>query len=124
MHMLPQTAGASPRIVVADDDDLLSEVLVSALRTHRHYAVHAPGGILTPDLVANAGLVILDAHIPGVDFRTTLRTIRDAGAEVLVLSGEPTPPLDVPAERYLAKPVDLVVLLDAVSRLTNSGSAA
>jgi DNA-binding response OmpR family regulator len=111
------TRGAAQKIVIADDDALLSEVLVRALDAHGYDVVRAPDGVISGDLTKGANLVVLDAHIPGVDFASTLRSIRDSGIGVLVLSGELSPPAGVPAEAYLSKPVDLDHLLATVERL-------
>jgi DNA-binding response OmpR family regulator len=118
-NMSMPSRGVVQKVVVADDDDLLSEVLVSALNSHGYAAVRAPGGVLSSNLTDGASLVILDAHIPGVEFGSTLQSLRDSRVGVLVLSGEPLPPSEVPADEYLSKPVDLVVLLSAVNRLAS-----
>ena len=122
--MLPQNQGAVQKIVVADDDDLLSGVLVQALQASGYDAVRAPNGIPDADLVAGSQLVILDAHIPGVVFADALHTLREAGIRVLVLSGEPSAPTGVPSEQFLSKPVDLHSLLAAVSRLAAATTAS
>jgi two-component system OmpR family response regulator len=114
------TRGAAQKIVVADDDPLLSDVLVHALDAHGYDAVRAPDGAISPDLTMDANLVILDAHIPGVDFASTLRELRESGIGVLVLSGELSPPVGVPTEEYLGKPVELDRLLSAVKRLAST----
>jgi DNA-binding response OmpR family regulator len=116
--MLPQTKGARPRILVADDDDLLSEVLSQALQANGYAVARAPGGRFGPELVAEIDLVILDANIPGSDFTTTLSYLRDANIALLVLTGEPSPPTGVHAVEYLGKPVDLGQFLEFVARLT------
>jgi DNA-binding response OmpR family regulator len=116
-NMSMPTPGEAQRIVVADDDDLLSEVLVRALEAGGYEAVTAPKGVLDPHLVTGANLVILDAHIPGVDFASTLQSLRATPVGVLVLSGEPSPPPGVASAEYLAKPVHLHILLAAVGRL-------
>jgi DNA-binding response OmpR family regulator len=116
-NMSMPSRGVVPKIVVADDDDLLSEVLLSALNSYGFAGVKAPGGVVSSGLADGASLVILDAHIPGFDFVSTLQMLRDSNIGVLVLSGEPLPPPEVPADQYLSKPVDLEVLLAAVRRL-------
>ena len=123
-NMSMPTRGDAQKVVVADDDDLLSEVLERALDSRGYEVVCAPDGIISADIVANANLVILDAHIPGADFVSTLRSLRAAGIAVLVLSGELSPPDGVLAEQYLGKPVELNRLLDAVARLATTTRAA
>jgi two-component system, OmpR family, response regulator len=123
-NMSMPTRGTAQKVVVADDDPLLSEVLVRALDAHGYEVVRAPSGIISSDLTTQANLVILDAHIPGVDFDATLRSLRDANIGVLVLSGELSPPTGVPAHEYLGKPVDLDRLLLAVQRLATEAPAS
>jgi DNA-binding response OmpR family regulator len=113
------TVGAQQRILIADDDDLLSEVLVRSLEAHGYDVSRAVGGVISPQHTAGIHLVILDAHIPGVDFASTLRFLRDRAIAVLVLSGELPPPSGVSAEHYLGKPVALPDLLAAVARLAS-----
>jgi DNA-binding response OmpR family regulator len=117
MSMTP--GGAPQKVLIADDDDLLSEVLMRALEAHGYDVSRAPGGIISPELSAGVQLVVLDAHIPGVDFASTLRFLRDRAIAVLVLSGELSPPAGVSAKHYLGKPVDLPDLLAAVARLVS-----
>ena len=119
-NMFMPTRGVTQKIVVADDDALLSEVLVSALNSHGYAGVRAPNGAISEALTDGASLVILDAHIPGSDFVATLQLLRDSDLRVLVLSGDPLPPPEVPADEYLSKPVDLDVLLAAVRRLATA----
>jgi two-component system, OmpR family, response regulator len=114
--------GAAPRILVADDDDLLSEVLSQSLQFHGYQVSRAPHGLISPILAADVDLVILDANIPGADFPSTLQSLHRMKTAVLVLSGEPSPPVGVQEEQYLAKPVDLEQLLAAVERLSNSAT--
>lgn len=119
-NMSVPSRGVVQKIVVADDDALLSEMLVSALNSHGYTAVKAPDGLISTGLTDGASLVILDAHIPGADFVATLQSLRDSDIRVLVLSGEPVAPPQVRAGEYLSKPVDLDVLLSAVKRLAST----
>jgi DNA-binding response OmpR family regulator len=123
-NMPSQPSGAAQRILVADDDDLLSEVLARALENHGYLVSCAPRGVISPELAADVDLVVLDAHIPGIDFALTLRLLRESDIAVLVVSGEPSPPPGVSHDEFLAKPVDLVRLLSAVGRLATPASAA
>jgi two-component system, OmpR family, KDP operon response regulator KdpE len=118
------TRGDVQRIVVADDDLFLTDVLASALHAHGYEVVRAPNGIISAALTADTNLVILDAHIPGTDFESTLRLLRDSAVGVLVLSGELSPPNGVAAEEYLGKPVELDRLLQAVDRLATRTSVS
>ena len=115
--MLPQTTGAPSRIIVADDDELLSAVLSQSLDRLGYLVIIAPAGVLTEELAVDADLVVLDANIPGTDFASTLRSIRGAKIPVLVLTGEPAPPDGVDESEYLGKPVELDSLVAAIARL-------
>jgi DNA-binding response OmpR family regulator len=122
--MPSQPSGAAQRILVADDDDLLSEVLARALESNGYLVSRAPRGLISSELAADVDLVVLDAHIPGSDFAWTLRLLRERNTGVLVLSGELSLPPGVREDEYLAKPVDLDRLLAAVRRLARPASAA
>ena len=108
---------STKKILVAEDDDLLSEVLAAALEARGYTVDQAPAGLITPEMAREADLVILDAHIPGADFDSTLESLRRSEVGVLVLSGELSPPPGVSDDEYLGKPVDLNHLLGAVERL-------
>ena len=123
-NMPSQPSGAAQRILVADDDDLLSEVVSRALEAHGYMVSSAPRGVISAELAAGVDLVILDAHVPGIDFDWALRLLRESEITVLVLSGEPSPPPGVEVDEFLAKPVDLARLLAAIRRLGNPASAA
>ena len=122
--MPSQPSGAAQRILVADDDDLLSEVLANALERHGYVVSRAPRGVISAALAAEVDLVVLDAHIPGIDFDWALRLLRERETPLLVLSGEPSPPPGVDDDEFLAKPVDLGRLLAAVRRLASPATAA
>ena len=113
--------GAALRIVVADDDDLLSAVVASSLESHGYVVSCAPRGLISVAAPVDADLVILDARVPGQDFDSTLELLRQQSVAVLVFSGELSPPPGVAPDDYLAKPVDLSDLLGAVSRLVLTG---
>jgi DNA-binding response OmpR family regulator len=109
--------GTAPRIIIADDDDLLSAVVASSLESHGYTVSCAPCGLISLRTPVDADLVILDAHVPGQDFDSTLELLRRQSVAVLVFSGEHSLPPGVDSGDYLAKPVDLDRLLGAVARL-------
>ena len=115
--MLSRPPGAGPKILVADDDDLLSEVVSQSLRRNGYRVSCAPRGVISPELTVGVDLVVLDAHIPGVDFDSTIRFLQESHIAVLVLTGEASPPPGARPDQYLGKPVDLEDLLAAVKRL-------
>jgi DNA-binding response OmpR family regulator len=109
-------------ILVADDDELLSEVVAMTLELHGYRVLRAPHGTISSSDALDAQLVILDAHVPGNDFAQTLRLLEEREIPVLVVSGESRVPDGVSPENYLAKPVDLDELLAAVRRLMPLGA--
>ena len=121
--MLRQSPGAGPRILVADDDDLLSEVVGRLLEAQGYRVSRAPRGLFPFDGSTGFNLVILDANIPGADFAATLRFLRENNIAILVVSGEFAPPGGVDEREFLAKPVELDQLLAAVRRLATSSAA-
>ena len=123
-NMPSQPTGAALRILVADDDDLLSEVLARVLESDGYRVSCAPRGMISPALTSNADLVVLDANVPGMEFGWALRLLRESDTAVLVVSGELSPPPGVDDDEYLAKPVELGRLLAAVRRLATPASAA
>jgi two-component system response regulator ChvI len=122
-HMPSQPSGAAQTILVADDDDLLSEVLARALESYGYAVSSAPNGLISPELAVDVDLVVLDANIPGVDFAWALHFLRESDIAVLVLSGQQSPPPGVNEDEFLAKPVDLDRLIAAIRRLGSPASA-
>lgn len=116
-HMPTPHSGAAPRILVADDDDLLSAVVSSSLELQGYAVSSSPQGRISLSAPLEFDLVILDAHIPGEDFAATLAYLQTQPVSVLVLSGELSPPPGIPPDHYLGKPVELEALLGTVARL-------
>lgn len=104
------------RILLAEDDNYLSEAIASALR-HSGYSVdHVAGGAEADDAakLCNYDLVILDLGLPGMDGLEVLKKIRERGqaVPVLILTARDSLQdrvhgLDVGANDYLTKPFDL-----------------
>jgi DNA-binding response OmpR family regulator len=121
MAMMPVPSGT--HVLVADDDDLVSDVITMALESHGYRVTQVAGGRIDPDQPVHARLAILDARVPGRDFATTRRALVESGVHVLVISGEATPPDGVADEDFLSKPIDLDQLLSAVGRLASAPGA-
>jgi DNA-binding response OmpR family regulator len=121
-HMPTPHLGAAPRILVADDDDLLSAVVSSSLELQGYDVSSSPQGRIPLTAPLEFDLVILDAHIPGEDFATTLAYLHTQPVAVLVLSGEVSPPPGIPPDNYLGKPVELEELLGTVARLISQST--
>ncbi|MBX9473056.1 response regulator [Microcella sp.] len=114
--------GSNVSVLIADDDPLVRRVLRMALES-QGYDVHEAGDV--QEVIAQAeqrhDLVVLDINMPGGTVRDTLGGLRNVHPDlpILVLSGEATPPDDLPAIRadYARKPIDLDDLLSRVRRL-------
>ena len=110
---------AEVTIVIADDDGLIRMIMRRALAAR--YGVVLEAGTATEcQLLVETrtpDLVITDAHMPGAPIVDRLAEMQRAapGMPVLVVSGDET--LAESSFNFLAKPVELDVLLDAVDRL-------
>jgi DNA-binding response OmpR family regulator len=116
-HMPTPDPGVAPRIIIADDDELLGAVVAHSLESHGYGVSVCARGILPRVVPLSANLVILDAHVPGEDFESAFRFVRSQSLPVLVLSGDAPPPAADDSGYYLAKPVDLDLLLETVARI-------
>jgi DNA-binding response OmpR family regulator len=124
---------ADPHVVIADDDEAITDNLAAFLR-RSGFTVDTVGdgeaalaaiGRLDPDLV------VLDVLMPGLDGRAVLRRIRADGNWVPVLlltqvgeAGERAMALEEGADDYLNKPFEpreLVARLRAVLRRSEQG---
>lgn len=108
------------RVLLAEDDARLAEVLVQGL-TEAGWEVEAVGDGLEAYGRAQSGsadVLLLDWMLPGIDGLTVCRRLRDIGVTtpVLVLTArgevrDRIHGLDAGADDYLAKPFDLDELL-------------
>jgi signal transduction histidine kinase/DNA-binding response OmpR family regulator len=80
---MPERAGG--RILVVDDDPLVSRSLVAVLNRHGHPAVHAESGEQALDVLSRESfdLVILDVRLPGMSGFDTCRRIREVHGPAL-----------------------------------------
>lgn len=108
------------RILIVEDDEDLTEVLVEALEDEAYATDHAPDGDTADELMAvnDYDAVILDWGIPAPSGIQLLRSWRAAGktTPVLMLTGrgdvgDRVDGLDTGADDYLTKPFSLVELL-------------
>ena len=104
------------RILLAEDDDYLSEAIVSALRQSGYSIDHVASGVEAEHSarLCNYDLIILDLGLPGMDGLEVLKKIRERGqpVPVLILTARDTldervQGLDLGANDYLTKPFDL-----------------
>ena len=117
------------RILVADDDRLMSELVCAVVREAGHTPVPAFDAMQTLMFAIRPPvpvLVILDINMPGGTgleaLRKLKRSARTSPIPVIVLSGSTE--LDMPqqvkslgADEFLSKPIDPAVLLLAIQRV-------
>lgn len=123
------------RILVIDDDDLLTELVSFTLEAHGHEVVTAPDGESGLELALREpfDLVVLDGILPGLDGLEVLRRLRGepATAElpVIMLSArkderDVVGGLSLGAEDYLVKPFipeELAVRIDKTLQRARAG---
>ncbi|MCY7380179.1 MAG: response regulator [Gemmatimonadaceae bacterium] len=124
------------RILVADDDRLMSELVCAVVREAGHTPVPAFDAMQTLMFAIRPplpGLIILDINMPGGTGLEALRKLklsaRTSPIPVIVLSGSTE--MDMPqqvkglgADEFLSKPINPDVLLLAIQRVlreTESG---
>lgn len=109
-----------PRLLLAEDDRRLADLLVRLLDGEGYDVEHAPDGhtALHLGLTQPWDLLVLDRMMPAVEGVDLVRRLRSRGvtAPVLLLTARGTPEdrvegLDAGAEDYLVKPFDVDELL-------------
>ena len=120
------------RILIAEDDPILSDGLVRSLK-HSGYAVDAVHNGVDADTALSANefdLLILDLGLPRMGGLEVLKRLRGRNARVpvLILTAldgvqDRVRGLDLGADDYLAKPFELVELEARVRALTRRGAA-
>jgi len=123
VHVYGETARVHSgvvRVLVAEDDDTLGEVLAEGLR-NRGYVVDLVGDGETALCYTRCyeyAVAVLDWIMPGLSGIDVVRRLRRRGARmpVLMVSGKDTPEdrvagLDAGADDYLVKPFDFAELL-------------
>ena len=104
------------RLLIVEDDALIADGLVRAMRAAGHAVDHAPDGITADDALRQYpySLVILDLGLPKLDGIEVLKRLRqrDSSVPVLVLTARDAltdriAGLDAGADDYLVKPFDL-----------------
>ena len=117
------------RILVADDDRLMSELVCAVVREAGHQPVPAFDAMQTLMFAIRPplpGLIILDINMPGGTGLEALRKLkmsaRTSPIPVIVLSGSnelgmPQQVKSLGADEFLAKPIIPEVLLLAIERV-------
>ncbi len=127
--------GRHPTILVADDDELLRELLVYKLSGRGYHVITAEDGETALRLVRETlpQLVVLDAMMPVRNGFDVLREIKGdpktSGVSVIMLTARKlesdiVAALDLGATDYLVKPFNPQELLARISRHLSTARAA
>jgi CheY-like chemotaxis protein len=121
MRAVPELTGA--RILIVDDDIRNIYSLTSVLESHGVEVMHAEGGgegILILEQTPGIDIALIDIMMPEMDGYETMRQIRSRPALAQVpliavtakaMKGDRQKCLDAGASDYIAKPVDIELLL-------------
>lgn len=124
------------KILVADDDRVLSQLLCAVVRQGGHVPIAAFDAMQTLMFAMRApapSLIILDINMPGGTGVEALRKLklsaRTAPIPVIVLSGSddaamPDQVRSLGAAEFLSKPIDPEVLLTAIERVQREAETA
>jgi CheY-like chemotaxis protein len=129
-EVAPQASNelADKRVLVVDDDIRNVFALTSALEQHGMKVVHAESGKEAIELLkesSDVDLVLMDVMMPGLDGFDTMRIIRQLdGYKTLpivavtakAMAGDRERCLEAGANDYIAKPVNVDVLLATLWR--------
>jgi len=129
-QVAPRASGelAEKRVLVVDDDIRNVFALTSALEQHGMRVMHAESGKEAIEILKCAGdvdLVLMDVMMPGLDGFDTMRIIRQLdGYKALpiiavtakAMAGDREKCLEAGANDYIAKPVNVDVLLATLWR--------
>jgi len=124
-----ETELAGKRVLVVDDDIRNVFALTSALETHGLRVLHAESGREAIDVLKghqDIDVVLMDVMMPGLDGLDTIRLIRqlEAYRELPIVAvtakamiGDREKCLEAGASDYVAKPVNIDILLATLARL-------
>ena len=111
-----------PTVLVADDDELICMLIARALQPRglQVTLAHTAEQSIAACSTSQFDLVIVDAHIPGLDLRACLALLENNNphSPILVISGDLDRPEWLATETvYLSKPFGLTELLATVAQL-------
>jgi PAS domain S-box-containing protein len=123
---------ASPLVMVADDNEMIIEMLSDFLisRKCRVYAVRSGFELIERAPELHPDIILVDIQMPGLDGMETMRRIRAhsdpqvAGTPIiavtaLAMSGDREKCLQAGANEYMSKPVVLAQLIEKIQHLIN-----
>lgn len=113
--------GTDKKVLVADDEQAITELVAFALELEGYIVIQAPDG---PEALRLAkeqrpDLAMVDVMMPGMDGREVSRRIKEdpatAKIPVLLFSAAPNPDLtEAKADGFMPKPFDVNQLVDTV----------
>ncbi len=114
---------ADKKVLVADDEPAITELVAFALEMEGFLVIQAPDGPEALRLVKeeHPDLAMVDVMMPGLDGREVCRRIKEdpetADIPVLLFSAAPNPDLSrARADGFMPKPFDVNNLVDTVKR--------
>lgn len=120
------------RVILAEDDEAISEPLARALRRDGHEVAVVSSGTTALE-IATAGvadLMVIDLGLPGMDGLEVIRSLRQQGSKlpIIVVTARTSDldfvvGLDAGADDYVGKPFRIDVLLARVRALVRRGSS-
>ena len=121
-------SGALARVLVVDDQRLVTEHLGELLSSHNYDVVGVTNG---EDAVAHVcrsttDIVLLDVHMPGLDGVGACKLMKqhDAQLPIIFITGIDDPGiLEQGADAYIAKPIDEKMLLVMLQHLLDKRRA-
>ncbi len=121
--------GTDKKILVADDEEAITELVAFALELEGFQVIQAPDGPEALRLVKeeHPDLAMVDVMMPGLDGREVSRRIKEdpatAHIPVLLFSAAPNPDLtEAKADGFMPKPFDVNQLVDTVRRYVGGNS--
>ena len=118
------------RVLLVEDNEILAESIVFALRT---FGLEVVGPFASNDLAdcevskENIGVGVLDVELDGVDSIPTATRLREAGIPFLFMSGhdmEEELPEEFQNELCLPKPITPEVLVEMIRELHEGGASS
>lgn len=110
-----------PTIMVVDDESAIRNLIVTVLEDEGYRAVGVPSGVAALEAFPSEqpDAILLDLMMPVLDGRETLRRLRQlpggAEAPVVIMSAAISSSVgDDSVVAFLAKPFDLIALLDTI----------